>query len=282
MIDKNLQVDRIVLGIEYVGTNYRGWQKQFNTANSIQMILEENLSKIANERIFTTCVGRTDSGVHASGQVVHFDTQADRNSHNWIKGTNTWLPSDISIIFAKKVGKKFHARFSAVSRRYVYLIRLEKYRSSLTGDFSLSYGGRLEPELMAMAAEKLIGKHDFNAYRSAGCQAKSSVRTIKNLDIYKSHDLIAIDIVANGFLQKMVRNIVGVLIAIGSGLKPVKWAFSVLESRNRRLGGVTAPPNGLYFLGPTYDPSFGLSETVRIPAILKGILNTQRLAGFDD
>jgi tRNA pseudouridine38-40 synthase len=192
-------------------------------------------------------------------------------------GVNTQLPNDISLSWAQQVDPEFHARFGALSRQYVYLIQVSSFRSALMRNSLTFTHKNLDPQLMADAGQCLVGTHDFNAYRSAQCQAKTSVRTLSRLSVHYHDGLIAVHVEANGFLQNMVRNIVGVLSAIGAQEEPVSWAKQVLDSKDRTEGGVTAPPHGLYFLGPTYDASFDLPETVRIPQIARDILRTDPL-----
>ena len=268
---------RIAISVEYDGSGYRGWQAQKHDSQVVQTEVEKALSKVADEPINVVCSGRTDSGVHASSQICHFDTVAHRDPYNWVMGVNTQLPNDISLSWAQQVDPEFHARFSARSRQYVYLIRRSPYRSALLRNSMTFTHKRLDPELMGEAGSSLLGTHDFSAYRSAQCQAKTSVRTLTRLSVHCHEGVIAVHLEANGFLQNMVRNIVGVLTAIGSQEEPVIWARQVLESKDRTKGGVTAPPHGLYFLGPTYDDHFGLPKTVRIPQIAKDILRSDPL-----
>ena len=268
---------RIAISVEYDGSGYRGWQAQKHDTQVVQTEVEKALSKVADEPINVVCSGRTDSGVHASSQICHFDTVAHRDSYNWVMGVNTQLPNDISLSWAQQVDPEFHARFSARSRQYMYLIRQSPYRSALLRNSMTFTHKRLDPELMGEAGSSLLGTHDFNAYRSAQCQAKTSVRTLSHLSVHCHEGVIAVHVEANGFLQNMVRNIVGVLTAIGSQEEPVIWARQVLESKDRTKAGVTAPPHGLYFLGPTYDDHFGLPKTVRIPQIAKDILRSDPL-----
>ena len=268
---------RIAISVEYDGSGYRGWQAQKHDSQVVQTEVEKALSEVADELITVVCSGRTDSGVHASSQICHFDTVAYRNPYNWVMGVNTQLPNDISLSWAQRVDPTFHARFGARSRQYVYLIRQSSFRSALLRNSMTFTCKRLDPELMAEAGRFLLGTHDFNAYRSAQCQAKTSVRTLSHLSVHCHEGLIAVHVEANGFLQNMVRNIVGVLIAIGAQEEPVIWARQVLESKDRTKGGVTAPPHGLYFLGPTYDHHFDLPKTVRIPQIAKDILRSDPL-----
>ena len=271
------QLSRIVISLEYDGSGYRGWQAQKHDTQVVQTEVEKAISKIADETIAVTCSGRTDSGVHASSQVCHFDTNAKRAPYNWVMGVNTQLPSDISLSWACEIDSEFHARFGALSRQYVYLISCCSIRSALMRNSVTFTYKDLDPLRMAEAGQSLIGTHDFNAYRSTQCQAKTSVRTLSRLSVHEHGGLIAIHVEANGFLQNMVRNIVGVLSAIGAGEQPVTWARQVLDSKDRTEGGVTAPPHGLYFLGPRYASEFDLPETVRIPQIAKDILATDPL-----
>jgi len=268
---------RIAISVEYDGSGYRGWQAQKHDPQVVQTEVEKALSKIADESVAVTCSGRTDSGVHACSQVCHFDTTAIRDPYNWVMGVNTQLPNDISLSWAQQVDPEFHARFGALSRQYVYLIQVSSFRSALMRNSLTFTHKNLDPQLMADAGQCLVGTHDFNAYRSAQCQAKTSVRTLSRLSVHYHDGLIAVHVEANGFLQNMVRNIVGVLSAIGAQEEPVSWAKQVLDSKDRTQGGVTAPPHGLYFLGPTYDASFDLPETVRIPQIARDILRTDPL-----
>jgi tRNA pseudouridine38-40 synthase len=275
--EAEVRIRRIAISVEYDGSGYRGWQAQKHDTQVVQIEVEKALSKIADESVALTCSGRTDSGVHASSQICHFDTVAHRNPYNWVMGVNTRLPNDISLSWAQQVDSEFHARFGALSRQYVYLIRCSSFRSALLRNSVTFTHKDLDPHLMADAGKHLLGTHDFNAYRSAQCQAKTSVRTISRLNVHFYDGLIAVHVEANGFLQNMVRNIVGVLSAIGAREEPAAWARQVLESRDRTEGGVTAPPHGLYFLGPTYDASFGLPDTVRIPQIARDIMRTDPL-----
>ena len=271
------QQRRVAISVEYDGSGYRGWQTQKHDNQVVQTRVEQALSKIAAERISVTCSGRTDSGVHASSQVCHFDTYAIRNPYNWVMGVNSQLPDDISVAWASEVDPEFHARFRALSRQYIYLIKCSSSRSALLKKSVTLTHKKLDPQLMAVAAQSLIGTYDFNAFRSAQCQAKTSVRSITRLSVHHHDQLIALHVEANGFLQHMVRNIVGVLMAIGAKEQPTCWVEHVLASKERTEGGVTASSHGLYFLGPTYCNSYNLPNTVRIPQIARDILRTDPL-----
>ena len=271
------QQRRVAISFEYDGSGYRGWQAQKHDTQVVQTRVEQALSKIAAEKISVTCSGRTDSGVHASSQVCHFDTYAIRDPYNWVMGVNSQLPDDISVAWASEVDPEFHARFRALSRQYIYLIKCSSSRSALLKKSVTLTHKKLDPQLMAVAAQSLIGTYDFNAFRSAQCQAKTSVRSVTRLSVHHHDQLIALHVEANGFLQHMVRNIVGVLMAIGAKEQPTCWVEHVLASKERTEGGVTASSHGLYFLGPTYCDSYNLPNTVRIPQIARDILRTDPL-----
>ncbi|MEX0951198.1 MAG: tRNA pseudouridine(38-40) synthase TruA [Gammaproteobacteria bacterium] len=248
---------RIAMGLEYCGRDFNGWQR-LKKGRSVQGCVESAISRIANHEIKLGCAGRTDSGVHASHQVIHFDTDAKRSAHAWVMGTNSNLPADVSILWAKFVDTDFHARFSAVGRSYRYVILNRMSRPGmLQGLVSWEYR-LLNSTLMQNASRCLIGEHDFNAYRALKCQAKSSVRKIRRLEVEQYNDWITIDINANAFLHHMVRNIAGVLMMIGMGKAPVTWAEEVLHSQDRTQGGVTATPDGLYLTEVDYALSAGI------------------------
>ena len=254
------EMKKIALGIEYNGSAYNGWQRQKHGLG-VQAVLEKALSYVANEPVKVVCAGRTDTGVHAAGQVVHFDTHAERDERAWVLGANTRLPKDISVNWAMPVPGDFHARFSALERSYRYVICGRPIRPALLNKL-VSWDYRsLDEGLMQQAAACLIGEHDFSSYRAMQCQAKSPVRTVSRLEVIRSGDFIFIDIEANAFLHHMVRNIAGVLMAIGAGEKPVAWSAEVLEHRDRTLGGVTASPDGLYFIKVSYPEHFRVPVT---------------------
>ena len=248
---------RIALGIEYDGTSYNGWQRQ-KTGLGVQQRLEEALSLVANEKVDVVCAGRTDTGVHASGQVVHFDTESERTERGWLLGANTNLPEDISVTWVKPVDQDFHARFSAVARSYRYLILNRLERSALHRNRAWWIYEPLDEIPMQAAAQQLLGEHDFSAFRSAACQANTAVRDITAISVSRSGDWLTIDVKANAFLMNMVRNIVGSLAAVGLGEQGVEWIRDVLESRDRKAGGITAPPHGLTLVGVDYPEAFGI------------------------
>jgi len=250
---------RIALGIEYDGSHYCGWQYQDHSP-SVQEQVEHALAKVANHSLRIVCAGRTDTGVHALGQVVHFDTDAVREDHAWVLGTNANLPDDISILWAKPVPADFHARFSAVRRRYRYVIFNRSIRPAILAK-RVSWEYRpLNEERMRTAAQHLLGEHDFSSYRAIACQAKSPIRTLYRLDVERRDEIFVLELEANGFLHHMVRNIAGVLMKIGAGEAEPDWAKEVLELRDRTQGGVTASPHGLYFVTAYYPQQFAIPE----------------------
>jgi tRNA pseudouridine38-40 synthase len=248
---------RIAIGIEYDGTAYNGWQRQSHGVG-VQTVIENALSKIANESIETICAGRTDSGVHAIAQVVHFDSKVKRTMRNWLFGINSNLPDDVNACWVKIVDQNFHARFSAISRSYRYLILNKSVRSSLHRNRAWWIHRPLNEFDMQRAADHLLGEHDFSAFRAAGCRASTSIREISNIRINRDGDWIAIDVTANAFLQHMVRNIAGLLATIGQGEANSALAKEVLESCDRKKGGVAAPAHGLTLMKIDYPDKFDL------------------------
>ena len=257
---------RIAMGVEYDGHPFCGWQYQDHSP-SVQEALERALTKVADQPLRVICAGRTDTGVHGMGQVVHFDTTAERTERSWVMGTNANLPKSVAVLWAKPVSADFHARFSAQRRRYRYVIFNRPVRPTFL-QHRVAWAYRpLDVVRMQAAARPLLGEHDFNAYRAQACQAKSPVRTLYRLDVARHGEFIALDLEANGFLHHMVRNIAGVLMAIGSGEQDVAWSAEVLARRDRTLGGVTAPACGLYLVGVQYPPDFGLPVLSPPPAV---------------
>ena len=248
---------RYAVGVEYDGSRFHGWQSQ-SGVSTVQDWVEEALARVASEAIQVVTAGRTDTGVHATGQVAHFDSGAARSPLNWLRGANTHLPTGLALMWVKAVDPKFHARFTALARRYRYILFCRDVRPTyLSGKVTWTYE-RLDVSRMRHAATALIGEHDFSAFRASGCQSKVPVREIYELSVNSQGPWIWIDIEADGFLQHMVRNITGVLMAIATGSKPISWAGEILESRDRTAGGVTASPDGLYFTGVRYPESFEL------------------------
>jgi tRNA pseudouridine38-40 synthase len=248
---------RIAMGVEYDGAAYSGWQLQHH-ADTVQGRLEAAVGRVADRPVRVHCAGRTDAGVHAEGQVVHFDTAARRSERSWVLGTNSNLPDDIAVRWARPVAPDFHARFSATGRHYRYLILCRATRSALWRGRAVWTHKRLDLARMRAAAGLLVGRHDFTSFRALACQAKSPVRTLRYLRIGRRGELLSLHLGADGFLHHMVRNIAGVLMAIGSGEAPVDWAAELLALRDRARGGVTAPPHGLYLTAVDYPERYGL------------------------
>lgn len=254
---------KVALGIEYAGCHYFGWQKQDITP-TIQEVLESALSEVADEEIRVVCAGRTDTGVHALQQVVHFETASYREPQAWLLGTNTKLPKDVSVTWVLNVADDFHARFSAEERTYQYIILNRRARPAILNGLVTWQHKPLDLQRMELASKCLVGEHDFSSYRAVSCQANSPVRTIHQLDIRQSDEWFVITIRANAFLQHMVRNIAGVLMAIGIGKEDIAWAERVLAEKDRTKGGVTAKPDGLYLVNIKYPEKYTIPE----PAIL--------------
>lgn len=252
---------RIALGIEYDGSRFHGWQSQQPGVRTAQDCLEAALARVAAQPVRVVCAGRTDAGVHAFGQVVHFDTDAVRPARAWVLGTNVHLPDDLRVLWAQPVPEPFHARFSATGRSYSYLIRNAMARPAILAHKLTWVRHPLDVNRMQQAALPLLGRHDFSSYRAIGCQARSPVRNLRQLEVRQiGSNLVRLDLSADAFLHHMVRNIAGVLIAIGQGERPVSWAEEVLALRDRTLGGVTAPPDGLYLTRVDYPPEAGLQQ----------------------
>lgn len=251
-------VERVALGIEYFGHGFKGWQRQPSAKPSIQEELEKALSRIANAPIEVVCAGRTDAGVHATHQVVHFDSPVVRNDNSWVRGVNSQLPDQIGVRWVRRVEGSFHARFSATARRYRYVIDNSAtmpviQRNGVTWHFS-----PLDAEEMNEAGQALLGENDFTSFRAKECQSHTPMRNIHHLMVRRIGSLVVIDVKANAFLHHMIRNIAGVLCEVGDGRKPVEWVAEVLKARDRSQASVTAPPHGLYFVDVDYDESYGL------------------------
>ena len=250
---------RIVLGIEYNGRDFSGWQWQTNR-RTVQVVLEQALSKVANHPVTVMCAGRTDAGVHALEQVVHFDTEAKRDIHAWLLGGNSFLPHDVKIIWVKPAIEDFHARYSAIARFYRYVILNRPVQSALSYRQVTWCYEYLDADKMHQAAQHLIGNHDFSSFRAQGCQSKSPFRLMHFIDVYRQQDQVIMDISANAFLHHMVRNIAGVLMAIGIGKQPVDWTLELLSVKDRKLAAITASPDGLYLGGVFYPERYGLEK----------------------
>lgn len=248
---------RYAAGVEYDGSAFSGWQRQ-DGERTVQGALEAALGQVADQPVELVCAGRTDAGVHALAQVVHFDSAAERSPRSWLLGTNSNLVPDVALRWVLPVSAEFHARFRAQRRDYRYLILSRPTRPALGRQRYCWTHRTLDVRRMARAARYLLGEHDFSSYRAIACQARNPVRTVYRLEVRRAGELIAVEISANGFLHHMVRNIAGVLMAIGRGDHPPRWARAVLEHRDRTLGGVTAPAQGLYLTGVHYPAEFGL------------------------
>lgn len=260
-------IRRIALCVRYDGSRYHGWQNQ-EALLTVQGCLEKALSYVADHPVTAVSAGRTDAGVHATGQIVHFDTHANRNDHAWVFGANSHLPPDMSVVWAKHLWMDFHARHSALLRRYRYIIYNNEVRPGILRHAVGWYYRLLDEEKMRQAGQYLVGEHDFSAFRGAGCESSTPIREIFDIDVVRYRRMIVLDIQANAFLLHMVRNIVGVLVAVGSGQKPPEWVKAVLESRDRRQGGVTFSPYGLYLVEVKYPEHFDLPSTSLGPFFL--------------
>ncbi|QOJ23505.1 MAG: tRNA pseudouridine(38-40) synthase TruA [Gammaproteobacteria bacterium] len=257
---------RVVLVLEYDGSRYCGWQSQPQGC-SIQDVLETALSKIAQEKIRIITAGRTDTGVHALYQVVHFDTLAQRPVGAWIRGVNALLPNDIAVLWANEVSGEFHARYSAKERRYLYLLLNQPVRPGINNNKVGWYHHPLELAKMQAAGNILIGEHDFSSFRAAECQAKSPVRTITRLTITRQGNILVFDICANAFLHHMVRNIIGCLVYVGKGKYSAEWMRELLASCDRTYAAPTFSSAGLYLAGVKYDTCWGMPEFSPMPVI---------------
>lgn len=251
---------RIALGISYQGSAYHGWQSQTGLA-CVQTYLEQAISQVADHRIALSCAGRTDKGVHALGQVVHFDSTAERSQRAWLLGCNSHLPADIRINWVQVVDSHFHARFSATARRYHYVIYNHRLRNALWNQYTSHCYYPLNEKHMQSAAQYLIGEQDFSSFRAASCQAKSARREVQHVNVMREGYYVSIDIQANAFLHHMVRNISAVLMSIGAGKKPITWVKEVLLAQDRKAADVTASPNGLYLSQVFYPENFALPQS---------------------
>ncbi len=255
---------KVALGIEYAGERYCGWQKQ-NHSPSVQQPLEESLTEIANQPISVFCAGRTDTGVHATGQVIHFEISNPRPETAWLRGANNKLPSDISIVWAKNVDKDFHARFSAQTRSYRYIIQNSEAPAGALSKKVTWYRRNLDETLMAEASQYLNGTHDFSSFRASSCQANTATRTVEQVSVTRVNQLIFIDITANAFLHHMVRNIVGCLLKVGDKTEQPSYVKHILSLRDRTKAPDTAKPDGLYLVGVGYPEKFAIPAPINSP-----------------
>lgn len=257
---------RLAAGIEYDGSGFHGWQTQ-RQSPTVQECLESALSRVADHPVSVHCAGRTDTGVHAHCQVVHFETRSERSERSWVLGSNTHLHPGISVLWVRPVDGEFHARFSATRRRYRYRMLNRWVRPALDRGRVAWIRQPLDAERMHEAARSLLGEHDFSSFRAVGCQAKSPVRTIHDVAVTRQGSEVILDIEANAFVYHMVRNVAGTLIPVGKGEKPVDWPGRVLAAADRTVAGPTAPAEGLYFVAPTYPdhPFLPVREEVGFP-----------------
>ena len=265
---------RIALGLQYDGSSWQGWQTQPH-GKTVQDVLEKALSEFCQQPTETVCAGRTDAGVHAHEQVVHFDTSAERELFSWVRGVNAHLPSSIAVRWASEVDggeNGFHARFSATSRTYHYLIYNHPIRSPLWERRAGWVFRPLDVETMHHAAQALVGTHDFSAFRAAQCQANSPIRTLHRIHVQRQNDLVILTLNANAFLHHMVRNIVGSLIQVGNGNRPVSWIAELLASGERELAAPTFSPDGLYLAKVDYDGNWNLPSAETDLPFLKNLV----------
>ena len=254
---------RLALGISYHGQAYEGWQSQLS-GKTVQDRLEAALADFTTQSVSTVCAGRTDAGVHGLMQVVHFDTGLQREEFSWVRGTNRFLPPDIAVEWARPVPDEFHSRASAIARRYSYVVLESKVRPSLDAGRVGWVFRPLDGDAMRAAALQLLGEHDFSSFRASACQALSPVKTLTQLQISRRGAYWRFDFQANAFLHHMIRNLMGTLLVVGQGQQPPAWIGEVLRARDRDAAAPTFSPAGLYFLGPVYEPRWGLPD--RTPA----------------
>ncbi|MGQ0801678.1 MAG: tRNA pseudouridine(38-40) synthase TruA [Pseudomarimonas sp.] len=248
---------RHALALEYDGTDFLGWQRLSHGA-TVQAALEDALSFVANQRIEVICAGRTDAGVHAQRQLVHFDSDATRTPHGWMMGCNSRLPNSVAVLWVKPVGDDFHARYGARARRYRYQMLNRSIRPGLHSR-SLAWERRpLDAARMHTAAQTLVGEHDFSAFRTSQCQAKHPLRHLHSIRVERAGDIVSVDVQANAFLHHMVRNIVGSLLVVGCGEREIDWIAELLRGRDRTRAGPTAQAAGLTFVGPLYPVAWQL------------------------
>ena len=250
---------RLALGVSYAGQAYDGWQSQ-PSGKTVQDKLEAALRSFAQQDIGTLCAGRTDAGVHGLMQVVHFDTTVQRETHAWVRGTNSFLPGDIAVQWAHPVTEQFHARASAIGRRYAYVLMESPVRPSVERGRIGWVHRPLDHAAMQAAAVLLLGEHDFTSFRASQCQARTPVKTMRRIDITRRGAYWRFEFEADAFLHHMIRNLMGCLLVVGKGDRPVEWMAEVLAARDRRVAAPTFSPDGLYFLGPRYEDHWGLPE----------------------
>lgn len=263
---------RIVLGVEYDGTAYSGWQKQKSPQQeTVQQYIEAALSRVADRAVVVSCAGRTDAGVHATCQVVHFDAGIDRGEKAWTQGVNSLLPRSIRVVWARSQESDFHARFSALSRRYLYLMYRRDTQSAMLHGRATHTRRALDDGAMHAAAQHFLGEQDFSSFRAAGCQSKTAMRNVMHANVYRQGGFLIFDVKANAFLQHMVRNMMGSLLQVGRGEKDPAWIAELLSLQDRTRAAATALPDGLYLVGVEYPPSCGLPSELALPDLLLAI-----------
>ncbi len=252
---------RYAAGLEYDGRAYSGWQCQTGL-DTVQGAIQRALSRVADSPVESVCAGRTDAGVHAVAQVIHFDSDAARSERAWRLGANTYLPGDISVVWVREVPAQFHARFSATARSYRYVILNRDSRPALAAGRATWERRPLDAQLMNASAQVLVGEHDFSAFRAVECQSKSPLRRVERIAVTRDGEWVHLDITANAFLHHMVRNTAGLLMSVGEGESAPARVAAVLASRDRRTNAATAPPDGLYLAAVRYPAEFGLPGSV--------------------
>lgn len=262
-------VQRWAAVVEYDGSAYNGWQRQKHSM-TVQQKVEQALSRVANEPVTLVCAGRTDSGVHATNQVIHFDSVAERQPRNWLLGVNANLPADIRLRWVGPVAVDFSARFSALKRTYRYIICNSVHPPALFQRNVTWVADPLDDAAMHRAGQQLLGERDFSSFRAAGCQSNTPFRCVERLEVRRAGELVVVEICANAFLHHMVRNIVGALLAVGRGMHSEPWLGELLECRDRTLAPPTAPANGLYLVGVEYPPASGVAALPFGPLLLAG------------
>jgi tRNA pseudouridine38-40 synthase len=273
---------RVALCLSYNGSQYYGWQSQKNDLPTVQSHVERAASLVANEKISVVCAGRTDKSVHSSYQVVHFETSAIRDARSWVFGCNTHLPKDISVSWAGTVADAFHARFSATSRRYNYVIYNHPIRPANFATELTWCHDQLNVNKMHEAAQSLVGEHDFTSFRAMGCQAKSPIRHLEFVNVTRYGNVILLDIKGNAFLHHMVRNIAGVLMAIGAAKQKVGWCSDVLAAKDRTKASVTASPNGLFLTQVDYPEKFKIPKSVGAPSLVQSMIDASKVQELQD
>lgn len=257
---------RFAMQVEYIGTQFSGWQKQ-PTRRCVQSELEKALSSIANQKVDTICAGRTDTGVHAIGQVVHFDTTAKRDLRGWLLGVNTLMPKDVSVAWVREVDAEFSARYTATARTYRYFILNTLSRSAVFAERALWNYHDLDANAMHMAAQSFIGEQDFSSVRGSDCQSNTPFRNVHSISVERQQDWVIVEVTANAFLHHMVRNIVGSLLEVGLNKKPIEWIAEMLAKKDRKAAGITAAAHGLYFIKAHYPEKYALPAVSYSPVL---------------